>query len=73
MALYQLQGYRRLAVGISALTFFASLLILFTTSNKDEFVVYFIYIPVVSVLISGSVYCLIRLVYWIVDGFKTHV
>jgi hypothetical protein len=66
MGLYNQAGYERLAIGISVVIFV--LVFLLSAANNDEFA-YSLIGSVVSALIA---YALTRLVYWIIDGFKSH-
>jgi hypothetical protein len=66
MGLYQQPGYKRLSIGITVLTFIAFLLFAGETgASLGEALL-------AGVIFSAGAYVLTRLVYWIIDGFKSH-
>jgi hypothetical protein len=72
MGLYQQSGYKRLSVGITILAFFITLITFWVTDDTGSRVVLFIYMPAVSAVVAGVAFCAARLIYWIIDGFKSH-
>ena len=73
MGLYQQPGYNRLAFGVTALAFVGSWLFFWITEGVGaKLEVLVIFMPFASMLFAVAVYLLFRLVYWIIDGFKSH-
>lgn len=67
MGLYQQPGYKRLALVLPVL---AAVGILILAISED---VVINEKPFVAMAVgAGSTYILIRIVYWIIDGFKSH-
>ena len=67
----QHKGMKRLAIFLSVLSFVVSyaLLIIFEQRVNDEEMM--IEFPLISLVIAITVWCLVRGVYWVIDGFKS--
>lgn len=69
------KGFRRLALLITAIAFLVTYLILWIVEEsgaggwvgEDEA---FIEFPIVSAIVAGIIWGLVKATYWVIDGFK---
>jgi len=66
MGLYQQPGYKRLAIGIPIVVFVGMFFFALATDAG------FGNALLAGAVFSAGAYALTRLVYWVVDGFKSH-
>lgn len=67
--LSQQKGYQRLAKFITIIAFvFVFIVMLFKSTNNVAEAL--IAIPIASAVVAGASYVLVRLVYWVIDGFR---
>lgn len=66
MGLHQQSGYKRLAIGIPIVVF-AGMFFFALTDDAS-----FGNALLAGVVFSAGAYALTRLVYWVIDGFKSH-
>jgi len=71
MSLYKEQGYRRLAVLIAIIAFIVTYTALCMNEYRVQPEEAFIGFPIVSVLTAGGAFILTRIIYWVIDGFKS--
>ncbi len=71
-------GFRRLAVLLSIVSFFVAYILLLRNEKHQDWIHGFntdiydvcIKIPIIAIIISVAIFVFVRIVYWVIDGFR---
>ena len=71
MSLYKNKGFKRLAIVISGLAFICTYIAFFLNEYNVNTKQLLIGFPIVSALSAIGTFILIRIIYWVFDGFRS--
>ena len=71
MKLYDHTGYKRLTFLIAIVGFIFMYIILVKYNRRAAELEVFIIFPIISALTALLIYALTRIIYWVVDGFRS--